>query len=159
MTERFDVRLRVKDPAERELIDALEGSAVYGGKNELMRECLRRGFLLLKQTMEHIPSDDEVRALDALAQAFVSGDYSYRLVKVFLAARSRVAGNQETRGVQGGPSPAVVQEQAPEPVQTPVAHLSAVPVEQESSPVLTDGGDRRVDWRRMRGIAGTGGES
>ncbi len=159
MTERFDVRLRVKDPAERELIDALEGAAVYGGKNELMRECLRRGFLLLKQTMEHIPGDDEVRALDALAQAFVSGDYSYRLVKVFLAARNRVAGDQEARGVQGGPSPAVVQEQTPEPVQTPVA-LPAVPVGQESSPVVAaDGGERRVDWRRMRGIAGTGGES
>lgn len=91
--ERLEVRLRPNIAAENELIEALaEQDGIYGAKNELMRQCVIRGFLLLKQKMQSVSgSEDEVGAIDALAQAIVGGEYGYRVIKTYLHARQQVA--------------------------------------------------------------------
>ncbi|MCB3688311.1 hypothetical protein D7249_25065 [Stutzerimonas stutzeri] len=190
--ERLEVRLRPKNPAEQELIEALEAQdGIYGGKNELMRECLRRGYTALKQKMESLSgTGDEVATLDALAQTFASGEYGYRVVKTYLDAR-----NHAKAGSDGQPSDKVVAASvAADPVQTVAEPPSAVPVapevqqqaaqaaldavvadvapaqapqqpeqaEQPAAPVPADGAGegapkRKVDWSRMRGLAGSGG--
>jgi|GEM_PF-3801036 len=170
--ERLEVRLRPKNPAEQELIESLEAQdGIYGGKNELMRECLRRGYTALKQKMERLSGTgdevarDEVATLDALAQTFASGEYGYRVVKTYLDAR-----NHTKAGSDGHPSDKVVAVSvAADPVQTVAGPPSAVPVAPEvqqqaaqpAAPVPADGAGegtpKRVDWSRMRGLAGSGG--
>lgn len=158
--ERLEVRLRPMNPAEAELIDALEEKdGIYGGKNELMRECLRRGYTALKQKMENLSvSGDEVATLDALAQTFASGEYGYRVVKTYLDARSHAK------------APAVTQHKPSEPpVVVPAVPVAPVEVlierAQPSAPIAASadagqsaeaGARPKVDWSRMRGLAGVG---
>lgn len=168
--ERLEVRLRPMNPAEAELIDALEEKgSVYGGKNELMRECLRRGYTALKQKMENLSvSGDEVATLDALAQTFASGEYGYRVVKTYLDARSHAnSGPIDSRhkAVETTAAAAPVAPVAPvepvEPVEPPVATPPpsvVVSSAMEPSAPAEQGGKRKVDWSRMRGLAGVGGD-
>lgn len=190
--ERLEVRLRPKNHAEQELIEALEAQdGIYGGKNELMRECLRRGYTVLKQKMESLSgTGDEVATFDALAQTFASGEYGYRVVKTYLNAH-----NQEKAGSDGQPSDKVIAAPAAaDPVQTvaePPSTASSAPevqqqatqvaldavvtdvapaqasrqleqAEQPAAPVPADragegASKRKVDWSRMRGLAGSAG--
>lgn len=91
--ERLEVRLRPNIAEENELIEALaELDGKYGAKNELMRQCVMRGFLLLKQKMQSVSgSESEVGAIDALAHAISGGEVGYRAVKTYLHARQQMA--------------------------------------------------------------------
>lgn len=188
--ERLEVRLRPKNSAEMELIEALEAQdGNYGGKNELMRECLRRGYTALKQKMESLSGEgDEIAALDALAQAFASGDYGYRVVKTYLNSRNQHSSTalpvQKTAPmpdvnvvmplaapvvapVQIEPtqevSPAVVDAliSVAEPLVSSATALEEEvlsPIETASVEVPSERPKRSVDWTKMRGLAGSGDE-
>lgn len=200
--ERLEVRLRPKIPAEQELIQALEAQdGIYGGMNELMRECLRRGYMTLKQKMESLSgAGDEVATLDALAQTFASGEYGYRVVKTYLDARSLAKARAE--GHQAASEKSLVAPSAVVPAQEAAESVaeSPLPASEEPEPLSVSsevqqqavldtavaGGaqavvapeqpgakdvgsvpsaslgegviKRKVDWSRMRGLAGSGGE-
>lgn len=188
--ERLEVRLRPKNSAEMELIEALEAQdGNYGGKNELMRECLRRGYTALKQKMESLSGEgDEIAALDALAQAFASGDYGYRVVKTYLNSRNQhsPAALPVEKVVPpsnvGAVMPIAVSVMVPEQIDSaqdvppavidalisvaapPVSNAIAVeaealpPIESASEDVPADRPKRVVDWTKMRGLAGSGDE-
>lgn len=159
--ERFEVRLRPKNPAEQELIEALDAQGgIYGGKNDLMRECLRRGYAAIKQKMESMPgTGGEVETIVALAQDFVRSEYGYRAVKTYLNVR-----NQAKAGSAGQSSGKVIAAPAAaDPAQTVVApppqqpeqaeHLAAQAPDEGAVEVATK---RKVDWSRMRWLASSG---
>lgn len=169
-TERFELRLRPNIPAEADLLaelDALDG--VYGGKTELLRECLRRGFTALNAAVETQPAAaTEEEVLDHLASVFPSGEYSYRIGKLFVDARAVL------RDGKGADLP-VHKTQAPaQPVESSLAYSDPaqeeqVPQENQGGGALADPpgpgnpvGDReaesrpRPNWARFRGLAGSG---
>lgn len=121
--ERLEVRLRPNIAEENELIEALaELDGKYGAKNELMRQCVMRGFLLLKQKMQSVSgSESEVGAIDALAHAISGGEVGYRAVKTYLHARQQMA---KVAKAEGATSVAPVA-----PLQAPDA-VDLVPVVQ-----------------------------
>ena len=86
--ERFELRLRPHLAAEAALLDSLEAREdVYGGKTELLRECVRRGYLALLETRAKLPTDaSEDDILKAFAAEFSASGYSYRIGKLFLDA-------------------------------------------------------------------------
>lgn len=66
--ERLEARLRPRTPLSKKHRGLEAQDGIYGGKNELMRECLRRGYAALKQKMESLSgTGDEVATLDTLA--------------------------------------------------------------------------------------------
>lgn len=93
MIEKIDLLLRPHNDAEKELIDALEElTGCYGGKNQLMRDCVLRGFMLLKQRIQHLEVDNKTSTLDVLADAMTSSDgrhYGYRLIKTYMDAAAK----------------------------------------------------------------------
>ncbi|WP_131798672.1 hypothetical protein [Achromobacter insolitus] len=109
--ERFELRLRPNIAAESALLDALEEKdGIYGGKTELLRECLRRGFIALGEVVDAQPDTaSEEAVLNALAARFHGGEYSYRVGKLFLDARAAVGA--EASGA------APVAEQRPTPTE------------------------------------------
>jgi len=111
--ERFELRLRPNIAAESALLDALEEKdGIYGGKTELLRECLRRGFIALGEVVDAQPDTaSEEAVLNALAARFHGGEYSYRVGKLFLDARAAVGA--EASGA------APVAEQRPTPTERP----------------------------------------
>ncbi|CAM3663180.1 hypothetical protein BOFL111202_17615 [Bordetella flabilis] len=175
--ERFEIRLRANIAAEADLLAELEArDGVYGGKTELLRECLRRGFVALRTAVDKQPADaTEESILDALASTFPTGEYSYRIGKLYLDAREAV-----THGTPMEPSASDVtrdnrddQTRSPESA-FPASELAeasspAGPVPQPEAPVSADSpgpvqasepSDNpkprppAVDWGRLRGIAG-----
>ena len=157
--ERHEVRLRPKYPAEAELIAALAAqSETYGGKNELMRQCLVRGYLLFKQKMEAMSATGtEVAALDALAQAEMSGDYGYRVIKTYLGAKAGssaallTAPTEQPSGVRSAPL-AEPEAETPGPARSVGEKGVSTPILE----VLPDT-QKKNQWGRFRGIAGSGG--
>jgi len=176
--ERFEVRLRPKNPAEKALIDALDSQdGIYGGKNELMRECLCRGYMTLKQKMESLAnSGDEMTTLDVLAQTFANGEYGYRVVKTYLNVRDQVKAE-----AGGHPEP---EREAGTGAEPPLAAVSASQMQQQDVQAVLDTvvadviparepaslAERdlagnvdegvpkpKMDWSRLRGLAASGG--
>jgi hypothetical protein len=168
--ERLEVRLRPKNPIEQELIEFLKAQdGIYGGKNELMRECLRRGYTALKQKVERLPgTGDEVSMLDALAQTFASGEYGYRVVKIYLDARNQAKAGSNVQPSDGAVTASVATnlvQTATEPPEPPSGVPMSPPAhspEQPDAPAFAGGAGegapkRKVDWTRMRGLAGSNG--
>jgi len=113
--ERLEVRLRANVAEENELIQALsEQEGTYGGMNELMRQCVVRGFMVLKQKMQSVSgSADEVGVIDALAQAIIGGEYGYRVINTYLYARQQIA--QAAGAASSTPAAPVSLQPAPQP--------------------------------------------
>lgn len=177
--KRLEVRLRDKVPAERELIEALdERDGQYGGRNELMRECLQRGYGVLVRKVEELDkateSGNEMATLDALARAF-DNEYSYRVVRTFLKAirHRQAAASAPEQAQEATPAPAPVQapveERKPEQVPAPPpdpgvvepqedadtsagAETAADAEQQEAAP----GPKPKPNWGRFKGLAGSG---
>jgi len=144
--ERLEVRLRPTHPAEKELIEALETqSGLYGSKTELMRDCLRRGYIALQRQVENLSeAGSEVAALDALAQTFASGQYGYRVIKTYLEAKA--TGNSSVPQASAAPPapPATV-----EPLAVPLA-----PQTTDEGTGDASGPKSGPNWSRFRGVAG-----
>lgn len=164
-TERFELRLRANIPAEAALLAELDAqNGVYGGKTELLRECLRRGFTALGAAVDAQPAQaTEKDILDALASQFPTGAYSYRIGKLFIDAKAAVAKAVENpvplRGepvvdAPGSSPVAPVALAAPDPV--PVSPSSAQQTSQESHPEEPRAARPAADWARLRRIAGSG---
>lgn len=170
-TERFELRLRPNIPAEAKLLaelDALDG--VYGGKTELLRECLRRGFTALNAAVEAQPSEaTEEEILDHLASIFPSGEYSYRIGKLFVDARAMLKAEKvpdEPAAKAQAPvlaEPSLPQENSAHAEEAHSVHVSqdatATPQKsQAEGPVVEDVGETKppVNWSRFRGLAGSG---
>lgn len=183
--KRLEVRLRDKVPAERELIEALdERDGQYGGRNELMRECLQRGYGVLVRKVEELDkateSGNEMATLDALARAF-DNEYSYRVVRTFLKAirHRQAAASAPEQAQEATPAPATpapVQapveerktEQAPEPspdpgvvepqedADTSAGAETAADAEQQAAPETAPGSKPKPNWGRFKGLAGSG---
>lgn len=173
--ERLEVRLRPGIKAEKEVIDALEApGAAYGKKNELMRECLRRGYNALRKKAQSLVDDgsDEITILDALAQTFSCGDY--RVMKTYLDASanvhvsgvlasdvlipssSKVVTTASLQDIATETLAVVAREvllegkALPSPIEEATAEVKATEVSADRVPA-------RPDWSRMRGLAGSGG--
>ncbi len=151
-TERFELLLRPNIAAEAALLAELEAlKGIYGGKTKLLRECLRRGLVALSAGVDACPeqaTEDEI--LNALASEFRSGEYSYRIGKLFLDARAELKA-AATRIPASAPTPAAVaavsqhvDERPPAAVQPPA------PVQEAASQPPA-----RRDWSRFRGVAGS----
>lgn len=169
-TERFELRLRPNIPAEAKLLtelDALDG--VYGGKTELLRECLRRGFTSLNAAVEaQLPEATEEEVLGHLASVFPSGEYSYRIGKLFLDARDTLRAEKELdepgSKVNATVQPLQAQESSAsvEVASSVQAGEGATSTPQESLAEGQATGDvageakPAVNWKRFRGLAGSG---
>jgi len=156
-TERFELRLRPNIAAEAALLSELEAQdGVYGGKTELLRECLRRGFTALGAAVDSLPADaTEEDILNALASTFAAGGYSYRIGKLFLDARAAISQGAAT----GSATPqSLVEakakgEAAQAPVAPPMAPAEPVQAPQEPTPPKAR---PAMDWSKLRHIAGSG---
>ncbi|MEP9781237.1 hypothetical protein [Xanthomonas euvesicatoria] len=182
--KRLELRLRDKVPAERELIEALdERDGQYGGRNELMRECLQRGYGVLVRKVKELDkateSGNEMATLDALARAF-DNEYSYRVVRTFLKAiRHRQAATSALEQAQEAtPAPvqapvdAPVEERKTEPPPAPssdpgvvepqedadtsAGSETAADAEQQAAPEAAPGSKPKPNWGRFKGLAGSG---
>ncbi|HHZ23900.1 TPA: hypothetical protein HH296_15930 [Xanthomonas vasicola pv. zeae] len=182
--KRLELRLRDKVPAERELIEALdERDGQYGGRNELMRECLQRGYGVLVRKVQELDkateSGNEMATLDALARAF-DNEYSYRVVRTFLKAiRHRQAATSALEQAQEAtPAPvqapvdAPVEERKTEPPPAPssdpgvvepqedadtsAGSETAADAEQRAAPEAAPGSKPKPNWGRFKGLAGSG---
>lgn len=172
---RVDVRLQQKNPAEQELIAALDAKdGLYGGKNELMRECLLRGYMILKQKVDGLvlPAG-EAAIRDALAGTFSSNEFIYRVIQAYLdtkmvrdvsedhpCAGAAPVKDEQSSITQSPPVPTaiipptveqVTSAPAPEPAPVRIAEPEPEPEPERKD----DGGGRRLDWSKMRGIAGS----
>lgn len=166
-TERFELRLRPNIPAEAALLSELEAqNGVYGGKTELLRECLRRGFTALGAAVDALPQHaTEEEILDALASQFQAGEYSYRIGKLFLDARALVAEQAKNSPMPSSRSGSAAAKPVDTPAPRPEAHESAaltdlassVQPAPENQPAVAPSAARpAADWARLRGIAGSG---
>lgn len=178
--KRFEVRLRDKVRAERELNEALdERDGQYGGRNDLMRECLQRGYSVLVRKVEELDkateSGNEMAMLDALARAF-DNEYSYRVVRTFLSAirHRQAAPSAPVQAQEAMPAPvqAPVEEHKPEQAPMPSPDLGVVePQEEADTPAGTEtaadaqrqaaaeavpGSKPKPNWGRFKGLAGSG---
>lgn len=176
--ERLEVRLRPNNSAEKELIEALDAQdGNHGGKSDLMRECLRIGYATLKNRMKNLSGQgDEIAALDALAQAFSSGEYGYRIVKTYLNAKNKhgsvAAKNQEAphKMMDMEVTPLVsstVASASDQLASTLDANQNSEyeEIKQENSSIIEVSiaavdnpkkAVKAVDWSKMRGLAGSG---
>lgn len=167
-TERFELRLRPNIPAEAELLaelDALDG--VYGGKTELLRECLRRGFTALNAAVEAQPSGaTEEEVLDHLASVFPSGEYSYRIGKLFVDARAAIKNEKAADDPVGKVHPPVSvnssttesNSKTQEEQEAPASESASAPTQRDEDPEAEGTGEikQRPNWSRFRGLAGSG---
>lgn len=139
--ERFELRLRPNIAAESALLASLEAKdGVYGGKTELLRECVRRGYLALLEMRSKLPQDaPEDDILKAFAAEFSASGYSYRIGKLFLDAIDAVSNvsvqSDEMLGEAAVPgsramAAAAAQENAPATLQAPATSAA------EASPAL-----------------------
>jgi len=173
--ERLVVRLNPKNPDDQRLIHALEERAdIYGAKNELLRECLRRGYLKLKNKTEHLSKTRDGEALlDDLAQTFANSQYSYRVIKSYLDADHNVK-IKEGRTYVGSPviSAAELPEQSTMTLSSAeVEKENAMKIQQQNAQVIANNTvpaeqiasaekpRRKVDWTKMRGLAGASGSN
>ena len=104
--ERFELRLRPNITVEAALIDQLDRQdGIYGGKTQLLRECLRRGFVALGDAVAAQPATaSEEAVLNALASKFQASEYSYRVGKLFLDAKGAVEEGSPSAPVSEGMS-------------------------------------------------------
>ncbi|MGS0567153.1 hypothetical protein [Xanthomonas oryzae] len=176
--KRLEVRLRDKVPAERELIEALdERDGQYGGRNELMRECLQRGYGVLVRKVEELDkateSGNEMATLDALARAF-DNEYSYRVVRTVLKAirhrQPAASAPEQAQEATSAPVQAPVEERKTEPPAAPSSDPGVVEPQEDAD--TSAGAETAADaeqqaapgskpkpkpnWGRFKGLAGSG---
>lgn len=150
--ERLEVRLRTTVADENELILALsEQEGTYGGMNELMRQCVMRGFMVLKSKMQNVSgSVGEVGAIDALAQAIIGGEYDYRVINTYLHARQQLAqagmaADAVPAATPIAPAPEVIHQRAPQALSSGDATQAALAAVAEEVLVPTVVDSKDVD--------------
>lgn len=160
-TERFELRLRPNIPAEIGLLNELEQrDGVYGAKTELLRECLRRGFTALGAAVDSHPegASEEV-ILASLASSFHSGEYSYRIGKLFLDAREDIVKEAEPGNTQPASTTEVEgnAERLTPPTQTQSQPTAEPTLKDESASEVADSPVKsQTNWNRFRRVAGSG---
>ena len=149
MKRRFDIRLRSNKSDESALIEALEKqSAIYGGKGELLRECLNRGFMAFKQNIADANSRDDEAIISALIQSDVMYGLNYRVAKNYLEACRRLTQPESATTAVRAPA-------ADTPAHGDTESVKPMPVPQTSTEKTSV---KRPDWGRMRELAGSSGE-